>query len=279
MQNVYLMMRQRLSDGAALFTRIMAALEAEGMTVCPEPWLQGGADDADACDAGTFPMDVVMSVGGDGTLLRATQVAIAHNVPIIGVNVGHIGFLVESELENLAEVCRSLKQDDFNVESRMMLDVVLQDGTVKTALNDVVISRGGYAGLITIKVSVGEEIIGRYVADGLIISTPSGSTGYSLSAGGPIICPDMDCMVLSPICPHSLQHRPVVAGAGQIVTIELDCEPEQTAQLDVDGRMVGTLSGREKVTICRSDTVTRLIRFGSHSFFQRIRAKLTEWSC
>jgi NAD+ kinase len=277
MQNVYLMMHQRLSDGAALLSQVVAALEAQGMTVCPEPWLRGEEDAAD-CDAATFAMDVVMSVGGDGTLLRATQVAIVRNVPIIGVNVGHIGFLVESELDDLADVCRKLKRNEFDVESRMMLDVVLQDGTVKTALNDVVISRGGYARLIAIKASVGEEIIGRYVADGLIISTPSGSTGYSLSAGGPIICPDLECMVLSPICPHSLQHRPVVAGAGQMITIELDCEPEQTAQLDVDGRMVGSLSGREKVTIRRSETVTRLIRFGAHSFFKRIRAKLTEWN-
>lgn len=161
----------------------------------------------------------------------------------------------------------------------MMLDVCLPDGSIKTALNDVVVSRGGYARLIAVRASVGEELIGRYVADGLIISTPTGSTGYSLSAGGPIICPEVECVVLSPICPHSLQHRPVVANATQTITLALDCAPEQTAQLDVDGRMVGTLTGQEVVTISRSQTEAKLIRFGTHSFFHRIRAKLTEWSC
>jgi NAD+ kinase len=279
MRNVYLMMHQRLPDGPALMEREVAALRAEGMTVCPEPWLRGDAEWDDPCGDPDFPMDVILSLGGDGTLLRATQTAIRRDVPILGVNVGHIGFLVESELESLPEVCRRLKADEYEIETRMMLDAVLADGRVETALNDVVISRGGYARLIAVKASVGRELIGRYVADGLIIGTPTGSTGYSLSAGGPIICPELDCIVLSPICPHSLQHRPVVASASQVVTLALDCAPEQTAQLDVDGRMVGTLSGRDTVTIRRSQTVTRLIRFGSHSFFHRIRAKLTEWSC
>jgi len=273
------MMRQRLADGPALTRQVAGALRAEGMTVCPELWLQQAAGEAVPCEPETFPMDVIVSVGGDGTLLRATQTALRHNVPVLGINMGHIGFLVESEMDGLKDVCRRLKEDDFTIENRMMLEVVLQDGSVETALNDVVISRGGYARLIALQASVGREVIGRYVADGLIIATPTGSTGYSLSAGGPIVCPEVECMVLSPICPHSLQHRPVVADASQIVTIALDCEPEQTAQLDVDGRMVGTLSGRELVTIRRSQAVTRLIRFGSHSFFQRIRAKLTEWSC
>lgn len=279
MRNVYLMMHQKLQNGEALTLQVASALREQGITVCMEPWLKNRMGETEPCGPEDFPMEAIVSVGGDGTLLRATQTAIERDVPLLGINVGHIGFLVESELDGLLDACRRLREDDFILESRMTLDAVLQDGTVKTALNDVVISRGGYARLIAVRASVGEEMIGRYVADGLIISTPTGSTGYSLSAGGPIICPEVECMVLTPICPHSLQHRPVVANASQTVTIVLDCAPEQTAQLDVDGRMVGTLSGHDMVTIRRSETIVRLIRFGSHSFFHRIRAKLTEWSC
>jgi NAD+ kinase len=276
-QNVYLMMHPKLQDGPSLMRRVAGALRAQGMTVCPEPWLKQAAGDNEPADARNFPMDVIVSVGGDGTLLRATQTAIRHDVPVTGINVGRIGFLVENELDSLPDVCRRLKNNDYAIEYRMMLDATLTDGTVETALNDVVISRGGNARLIAMQVTAGTEIVGRYVADGLIISTPTGSTGYSLSAGGPIICPEVECMVLSPICPHSLQHRPVVISASQTVTLALDCAPQQTAQLDVDGRMVATLSGRDTVTIRRSKTMTRLVRFGSNSFFQRIRSKLTEW--
>lgn len=279
MQNIYLMMHQRLTDEKAVVTKVASALRAEGMTVCMEPWLAKVTGEEDACNPHDFPMEAVVSVGGDGTLLRATQTAIEHSVPLLGINLGRIGFLVESEIEGLAQACYKLRRNEFTLESRMMLDVCLPDGSIKTALNDVVVSRGGYARLIAVRASVGEELIGRYVADGLIISTPTGSTGYSLSAGGPIICPEVECVVLSPICPHSLQHRPVVANATQTITLALDCAPEQTAQLDVDGRMVGTLTGQEVVTISRSQTEAKLIRFGTHSFFHRIRAKLTEWSC
>ena len=277
MQNLYLMMHQTRPDALSLAQRVTAALQAQGLQVYPEPWLTGDKRDANPADCS--PMDAIVAVGGDGTLLRATQMAIARDVPVLGINVGHIGFLVETELTHLDEACRRLRDDDFTLDTRMMLDVQLRDGTVKTALNDVVISRGGYARLIAVTATVGRELVGRYIADGLIVSTPTGSTGYSLSAGGPIVCPEVDCLLLSPICPHSLQHRPVVASAAQPITLALDCAPEQTAQLDVDGRMVATLAGREQVTIRRSQTVAKLIRFGTHSFFQRIREKLTEWSC
>ena len=279
MQNVYLMMHQMRDDVVQLTQQVIAALRAEDIRVCMEPWLKVAVGEVDDCDAETFAMEAIVAVGGDGTLLRATQTAIARDVPLVGINVGHIGFLVEAEFVQLQDVCHRLRQDDFTLETRMMLDVVREDGSIKTALNDVVISRGGYARLIAIKASVGQELVGRYIADGLIVSTPTGSTGYSLSAGGPIVCPEVECVLLSPICPHSLQHRPVVANANQTITIALDCAPEQPAQLDVDGQMMGMLSGRETVTIRRSQTVTKLIRFGAHSFFHRIRAKLTEWSC
>jgi NAD+ kinase len=244
-----------------------------------EDWLQKEVRDPFPCDPQTFPMDVIVSVGGDGTLLRATQTAVKRGVPVLGINVGRIGFLVEIEPERLGEACIRLRAGDYTIDERMMLDVSLPGKRQRTALNDVVLSRGGNARLIAVKAQVGDEPIGRYIADGLIVSTPTGSTGYSLSAGGPIICPEVECILLSPICPHSLQHRPIVTDASQVVTLTLDCSPGQSAQLDVDGQRVDTLTGKQQVTIRRSAQVTRLIRFGSNSFFHRIRTKLTEWSC
>ena len=279
MQNVFLMMHQMRSDIATLAGQVASALRSVGMTVCLEPWLRQAVGDLYTCEEQHFPMDVIVAVGGDGTLLRATQTAITHDVPVLGINVGQIGFLVETELENLTQACKRLREDAYAIETRMMLDVTLPDGMVKTALNDVVLSRGGYARLIAVKASVENELVGRYIADGLIVSTPTGSTGYSLSAGGPIVCPEVECILLSPICPHSLQHRPVIANATQTITIELDCAPGQPAQLDVDGQKCGILTGTQQVRIHRSNTEIKLIRFGAHSFFERIRAKLTQWSC
>ena len=198
---------------------------------------------------------------------------------MLGVNIGHIGFLIEIDIEQLPAICKRLKTGDFNIDNRMMLDVVRGGHTIATALNDVVISRAGYARLITVKASVADELVARYKADGLIVSTPTGSTGYSLSAGGPIVCPEVDCILLSPVCPHSLQHRPVVAGASQEITVELDCDPNQKVQLDVDGAMICKLDTCESITVRRSEKTAKLIRFNAQSFFHRIRDKLSEWSC
>ncbi len=279
MQNVYLMMHQKRADAAQLAASVAAALRAQGVAVGMEPWLAQASGEQSGCKPEDFPMEAIVAVGGDGTLLHAMQTAIAHDVPVLGVNVGRIGFLVETEMEHLTQAVTRLKNGEYTLETRMMLDVTLPDGSVRTALNDVVLTRGGYTRLLAVHAMVDRELVGRYLADGLIVATPTGSTGYSLSTGGPIVCPEVECILLSPICPHSLQHRPVVASANQTVTVELDCAAQQTVQLDVDGRETARIAGGQRVQIRRSATVAKLVRFGDNSFFQRIRAKLTEWSC
>lgn len=278
MRNAYLMMHPKREDRRAIAKQIVSILHAEGMTVTTEPWLADALKGQVVFDQAAAP-DIVIAVGGDGTFLTAVQMAIRLDIPLLGVNIGHIGFLIEIDVEQLPVMCKRLQAGEYNVEKRMMLDVVRRGETVKTALNDVVISRAGYARLITVKALVENDLVARYMADGLIISTPTGSTGYSLSAGGPIVCPEVDCILLSPICPHSLQHRPVVASASKVITVELDCEPEQQVQLDVDGQIVCKLDTCESITIRRSEKTAKLIRFGTESFFHRIRDKLSEWSC
>ena len=278
MRNAYLMMHRKRNDIQAITQQIVSILRAEGISVSTEPWLEDALRGKLAFDHEQAP-DFVVAVGGDGTFLTAVQTAVQKDIPVLGVNIGHIGFLIEVDIEQLPDMCKRLKTGEYTIESRMMLDVIRGGETIRTALNDVVISRAGYARLITVKASVENDLVARYMADGLIVSTPTGSTGYSLSAGGPIVCPEVECIILSPVCPHSLQHRPVIADASQEITVELDCEPEQRVQLDVDGRMISKLDVSESITIWRSARTAKLIRFGTQSFFHRIRDKLSEWSC
>ncbi|MBN1777475.1 MAG: NAD(+)/NADH kinase [Clostridiales bacterium] len=278
MRKAYLMMRPNREDQIAIAEQIVSVLHAEGMTVSTEPWLKNAIGNRTKFDPVAKP-EFVIAVGGDGTLLTGVQTALKWDIPLLGVNTGHIGFLIEVNLDQLPTICERLKTGEYSIENRMTLDVIRKGEVLKTALNDVVISRAGYARLITVKASVEHELVARYKADGLIVSTPTGSTGYSLSAGGPIVCPGVDCILLSPICPHSLQHRPVVADASQAITVELECEKEQQVQLDVDGKMVCKLNRCESILIQKSDKTVKLFSFGTQSFFHRIRDKLSEWSC
>ena len=144
------------------------------------------------------------------------------------------------------------------------------------ALNDVVLSRGGYSRLIGVNAWVDGDRVGPFIADGLIVSTPTGSTGYSLSAGGPLVCPEVECMVLTPICAHSLQHRPVVTSPAQTITVRLD--GGYSAMVSVDGRKPWSFSSGQTLTITKAERAARFIRLGPKSFFSTIRIKLSEWT-
>ena len=222
----------------------------------------------EACEA-------VLSVGGDGTLLRANALAVRYNLPLLGVNVGRVGFLTEVELDHLEEACVRLANDEYTLETRMMLKATMGDRT-DYALNDVVLSRGGYSRLIGVNAWVDGDRVGPFIADGLIVSTPTGSTGYSLSAGGPLVCPEVECMVLTPICAHSLQHRPVVTSPAQTITVRLD--GGYSAMVSVDGRKPWSFSSGQTLTITKAERAARFIRLGPKSFFSTIRIKLSEWT-
>jgi len=273
-------MHQNKTNVKELTRQVVKALSSAQIVVEAEPWLAAlmGEEAASLFQQGTFPCDAVVSVGGDGTLLRANQMATDKQLPLIGVNIGRMGFLAELELEQLPAASLLLRKDQFSLENRMMLKAKCDDGSSLFALNDVVVSRGGYSRLIAVKAWVDQELIGRYMADGLIVSTATGSTGYSLSAGGPIVCPGVDCIILCPVCPHSLQHRPVIISPKQTVTLELDCDLEQKAQLSVDGQKDLFLSARQKVTVTRAEKQALFIRLETKDFFSIVKRKLSEWS-
>lgn len=280
MKSVYMVMHQQKPNVRELAARVSGAFHRAGIALSAESWLCELTRDIqpplfDGCDI--VGCEAVIAVGGDGTLLRATALALSHNLPVLGVNIGRVGFLTEVEMDQLEEACKALRRDAFTVESRMMLQVDME-GHSALALNDVVLSRGVYARLIGVDAWVGNDPIGHFMADGLIVSTPTGSTGYSLSAGGPIVCPEVECMVLTPICAHSLQHRPVVTSASQPVSIRLDGEGVE-AVVSVDGQETFPFRSGQRLDVTRSNRSARFIRLQPKSFFSKIRIKLSEWSC
>lgn len=277
MESAYIVMHQRKPNAMELARRISKAFHLAGMKVCAETWLFELGKPETLFDGGLSDgCDLIVSVGGDGTLLRANAIALAHDLPILGINVGRVGFLTEIEMDELDEACIAIQHGEYTLEERMLLDVNV-DGTSTLALNDVVISRGGYSRLIGIDAWVGDDPIGHFIADGLLVATPTGSTGYSLSAGGPIICPAVECMLLTPICAHSLQHRPVVTAPTQAITVRLSDDVK--AMVSVDGREPAHFTSHQTLTVTRASRHSRFVRLHQRSFFSKIRVKLSEWSC
>lgn len=259
--------------------RTVGVFQNAGISVCVESFMNTAlhiqlpfidpATDMQDCDA-------VVSLGGDGTLLRAMQYALKADIPILGVNMGRVGFLTEIEPAQLEESVQKLFSGDFYIEERMLLSVNVNHGPGVLCLNDAVVNRGSR--LIAINAFISDDLIGRYVADGVIVASPTGSTGYSLSAGGPVISPDVKCMVVSPICPHTLHHRPVVVSASETVRLELDSEDIPGIYLSIDGQTTVPLSGGDTVYITCAKQAGRLIRLDKPHFFTLVRKKLTEWS-
>lgn len=277
MERIGLMVHCRRANAMACAAKAALFLREQGVQVQAE-------DDAAEWLKGVLPFsraekapDMVLTLGGDGTLLRGAQAAIRWDVPLLGINLGRVGFLAEEEPENVNDVLHALLEGSFTQEERPLLQVT-SGGESWLALNDAVISRGGYARLITLDAMVDGERAGRYVADGLVVATPTGSTGYSLSAGGPIVSPHVDAMILTPICAHSLQHRPCVVPGRAEICLQLGTDAEQHACLEIDGQSCASLAAGSRVCIRQAEKRIRLIRTQPARFFQLVRDKLTEWS-
>lgn len=245
----------------------MAFLSARGITVLTE----------DMIDSESAP-ELIITFGGDGTLLSGARLAIAYDIPLIGINLGTIGFLTEEEPGNLIPALEKILSGDYTIEERSLLEAVhTRTGTVTPALNDIVISRGGFARLIRVECKVDNEPYGLFVADGIIAATPTGSTGYSLSAGGPIVSPEMNCMIITPICPHSLQHCSGVISEKSVIQLILTSDRIQSAELQVDGRNIGSLQSGDEIVVRGTEKKIRLLRLYPYRFYSLIQKKLSEW--
>jgi NAD+ kinase len=227
------------------------------------------ASDLDRCDA-------VVALGGDGTFLRAARIVEHAQIPLLGIKVRSLGFLTE---DDPAEAMRDLFGGRCVVQDRMRLEMTVEDGDgcpVYTALNEVVVHGAGVSRVLHLSTYVDGMLLGEYCADGVIVSTPTGSTAYSLAAGGPILNPvTMEAFVLTPLSPHSLSVRPVVVGAGETLTIELIEGGDETL-ITIDGQQACSLERGRRVVLRRSELVTRLLVAGGYNFYDLVRRKL-QW--
>lgn len=243
--------------------RLRAALEARGMRVLPD------CADLDDCD-------LMMVLGGDGTFLHAFEAALPRDIPMLGVNLGRVGFLSEIQPGRLEEDVELLAAGRYGIESRMLLEVRTASGQAAFALNEVAFNRSDSSvGVLSLSVSANGGVVDRFSGDGLIVATPTGSTAYSMAAGGPIVAPGMDCMLLTPICPHTLAARPIVISDRQVVTVSI-LGDKRRARVIVDGRHV--IAPDDGVTVRRADRNIRFVRLRPHSFFELLRGKLSDWT-
>lgn len=229
-------------------------------------------------DAGQIPenMDCAIVLGGDGTLLHAARDLAERGIPILGVNLGTLGFLTETEPSELREAIRRLCQDEYMIEEHSMLKAEA-GGKITHVLNDVVISRSGFSRLIRLQLYINGLPLQLYTGDGLLVSTPTGSTAYNLSAGGPVVAPDVDMFVITPVCPHSLSERSIVISAGDCLEIEVIRSrktQEEEAIATTDGEYFRHLQVGDRITLTKSELSAKLIRFEKNRFYKALQTKL-----
>jgi len=222
--------------------------------------------------------NILIVLGGDGTILEAARRAAQRGTPILGVNMGRLGYMAELEMGELEQLPRLLT-GDYQIEKRSMLRVELLSGNeLKSfcyALNDAVISNGSVSRIIDLELSEGGVHVANYRADGLIIATPTGSTAYSMSAGGAIVDPRVECFCVTPICPHSFIARPLVFSDRSTLEIRNVCQREKMLYLTVDGRMNFELYRNQTVRITKSNLETKLIRLKTCGFYDKLRQKMS----
>ena len=222
--------------------------------------------------------ECVIVLGGDGSILDVARRAAPLGKPMLGINMGHLGYMAELEIGELAELSK-LVNDEFEIDERLMLSVGVytQAGKQKAesfALNDAVLSNGSVARIVDVELYEGGNLVSTYRADGMIVATPTGSTAYSMSAGGAITDPHLNCLLVTPMCPHSLAARPLIFRDDANIEIKNVCQRETMLFLTVDGRINFEIYRGDVVRVTRSEMVTRLIRLHKESFYHRLQEKL-----
>lgn len=221
--------------------------------------------------------DVILTLGGDGTLIGAARNAAQYNKPIMGINFGHLGFLSEMEKDDLSGLYKLLS-GNFIVDERMMINCKVTDiyGVEHSynCLNDVIISRGSYPRMIDFELKIGDETVENYTADGMILATSTGSTAYSLSAGGPVVEPNIDIIIATPICPHSFKNKSILFSSERELEITINEKYNKRAFVSPDGQAIIEIQGN--IYIKKSDYKTKLLRINDKSFYSILNDKLSE---
>lgn len=278
----------------AIHTKNFSPEHASGRQLLVEALQQRGIEVL-AQWAADQPIDMLVSIGGDGTLLNAVHLIGRKGIPVVGINFGHLGFLTTAGRDDIEKLADCLREGRYSIEQRTMLEVVIQglhdgeadgyldgrteeatQGTLQQqtlyALNEVYLHRLAQSPLLHTQVEADGEQLATYAADGLIVATPTGSTAYSLSCGGPILAPGSGSLVITPIAAHTLTQRPIILADSVRLRLR-DVEPEARFTLGADS-YVCQLGGDALITVCKADYTTQLVRIGKQNFFSAIREKL-----
>ena len=225
--------------------------------------------------------DLAMVIGGDGTFLNAARTLVEYEVPLLGINLGRLGFLVDISPNNMIDTLDAVLQGDYQEEQRALLncDIICEGGmkTTEIAFNDVVVHKWNVARMIEVEVYIDGQYVNTQRSDGLIVSTPTGSTAYALSGGGPILHPSLDSMVIVPICPHTMSYRPLVVGGNSKIEIVISHNNQDDAQVTCDGQVNQNLVNGDKIIITCKDKYIRLIHPKTYDYYEILRAKL-KWA-
>ena len=280
-RRIGVVLRRRSPEAPGVVARLRTFCEECGVELVFEEGNPYAPEGAELLHPETS-VDLLVALGGDGTLLRAARRAMGSDVPVFGVNLGRLGFLTATPEENLEERLAEVLDGAAVLDRRFTLQATVQTADDEEvgpfhALNDIVVHTSGAARVTPLNLSVGRtegrEDIGSISADGVILTSPTGSTAYSLSAGGPIIVPEVECIVITAICPHSLAVRPLVVPAHEEITVRA-IDPSQELQLTVDGQVERTVGVGESVVVRRGPHTVSLVRLPGQTFFRTMRTKL-----
>lgn len=284
MNKFYVIANSQKDMDFAMADKISEYIIAKGGTcVCQKRDIGKEGIKYNSADASLIPegTECVIVLGGDGTLIQAARDLSSINVPVFGINIGTLGYLTEIDMEQAFPAIDRIMADEYNIDTRMILRGRVYRGDDKLysdiALNDIVINRMGSLKIINFDIFVNGEYLITYPADGLIVSTPTGSTAYNLSAGGPIVRPQTDCIVMTPVCPHVLNKSSVIFGGEDVLEVRMTPSRSGVEERVVtyDGTDYINLVSGDRIVISRSDTRASLIRIGKHNFLQILRNKLS----
>ena len=277
-----IIINERKSRAAASVERLLAEIDLRGDV----PLVMEAKDPSDADNIPVERVrpeilrersDVVVALGGDGTMLAAGRLLAGSGTPMIGVNLGRLGFLAEFDVEEIARTLDEVAANRARIVERRLLDATIEGSSdTIVALNDIVVDKRDTSILVSLEVAVNCDYLGTYTADGLVVATPTGSTGYALSAGGPVVAPNAGVLVIAPIAPHMLTARPVVIADDAVISIRAkvgEYEPE-SAHIIADGQIDAQLVAGRSLTIRRHPHVVHLVKSESRTYFDVLRAKL-----
>lgn len=246
---------------------------------CLDPWLYDKLGIGEQADLQALPenTEAILSFGGDGTLLRVLPASARQKIPVLGINMGHIGFLLESDPSCMPEALEDLIAKNYDTEERMMMGCFMGGHEKALFINDLALTRGDNPNSIRVKAYADDELIFQTHGDGVLVSTPTGTTGYAISAGGAVIHPKLECVMVLPICSHVLNLRPVVLPIEQTIRLNMVSSKEGSGQLVLDGQRILNPEGKTEIIVQKVPERARFIRLGKQSFLSRLKEKQSVW--